>query len=164
MLTATSTPSQRLAELGLELPAAWTASGLYAPASVVDRLAFTSGQLPLVDGRVPITGLVGYRAGYGSGLVHPDEAAELARIAALNGIAALADAVGGIDRIERIVKITGYVAAADGFADHTVVLDGASALVRDVFGTETTHARAALGVATLPFGSPVEIELTAVVR
>ena len=134
-------PSQRLAALGLELPAAWTASGLYAPAAIVDHMAYTSAQLPLVDGRLSLTGRVGYRAGYGAALVHPDEAAELARLAALNGVAAIADAVGGIDSIERIVKITGYIAAADGFVDHTRVLDGASAFIRDVFGTATTHAR-----------------------
>jgi enamine deaminase RidA (YjgF/YER057c/UK114 family) len=115
---------------------------------------FTAGQLPFVDGKLPQTGLLGAD-------VEVDAAADLAATAALNALAAVADLLGGLDRVVRIVKVTGFVASAPGFTQQPAVINGASNLLVDVFGEHGRHARSAVGVAALPLGSPVEVELIA---
>lgn len=145
-------PSQRLAELGIELPPVPTPLASYVPAVVTGAHAQTSGQLPLIDGALPVTGHVGAD-------VDPDKATELARIACLNAIAAAASVAGGIDGIARIVKLTGFVASDPSFTGQPAVLNGASHLLGEVFGDAGVHARSAVGVAALPLGAPVEIEL-----
>ena len=142
----------RLAELGLELPAVAAPAGAYVPAVVTGNLVFTAGQLPFVDGALPATGKVG-------AAVTAEEAAALARQAALNALAAAADAIGSLDRVTRVVKVTGFVASDPAFSGQPGVLNGASELLGEVFGEAGRHARSAVGVAVLPLDSPVELEL-----
>jgi enamine deaminase RidA (YjgF/YER057c/UK114 family) len=131
-------------------------AGSYVPAVREGDLVWTAGQLPLVDGALAGTGLVGAD-------LTADDAAALARICALNALAAAASAAGGIDHIRRIVKVVGFVASARGFTGQPVVVNGASDLFGAVFGESGRHARSAVGVAALPLGAPVEIELVAAV-
>lgn len=145
----------RLAELGLELPAVATPAGAYVPAVVNGALVFTAGQLPFVDAVLPATGKVGA----GEGLVDPVVAQDLARVCALNALAAVADVLGSLDRVTQIVKLTGFVASAPGFSAQPGVINGASELLGDVFGEMGRHARSAVGVAELPLDAPVEVEL-----
>lgn len=156
--TASPTPSQRLAELGLELPPVATPVAAYIPAIRVGDLVHSSGQLPVVRGELLASGKVGA----GDGLVAPDEAAGLARVAALNALAAVADAAGGIDNVVQIVKVVGFVASDPAFSGQPLVINGASELFGEVFGT--AHARSAVGVAVLPLDAPVEVEVVALVR
>jgi enamine deaminase RidA (YjgF/YER057c/UK114 family) len=118
---------------------------------------WTSGQLPFVDGVLVATGKVGAE-------VEPEAAADLARICALNAIAAIKAEIGDLDAIERIVKVVGFVASAPGFTAQPAVINGASGLLGDVFGDAGKHARSAVGVAVLPMDAPVEVEVVAQVR
>lgn len=154
------TASARLARLGLALPEVATPVGTYTPARLVGDLVYTSGQLPLVDGELVATGVVGER----SGDVDPQRAAECAQAAVMNALAAVAAAADGLDSVLGIVKMTGFVASAPGFTAQPAVLNGASAILADVFGEAGRHARSAVGVAALPLGAPVEIELIAQLR
>lgn len=144
--------SEKLAELGFELPKIAAPVAAYVPAVVTGNLVFVSGQLPFVDGELPRTGYVG-------GDVTSDEAKDLARICALNALAAVDAAVGSLDRVVRVVKLGGFVASASGFTGQPAVINGASELLGEVFGEAGQHARAAVGVAELPLGSPVELDL-----
>ncbi|PPH17257.1 LysR family transcriptional regulator [Rathayibacter sp. AY1C4] len=144
--------AERLAELGVELPAVAVPAGAYVPAVVHGGLVYTAGQIPFVDGSLPLVGKVGAE-------VSPEQAKELARTCALNALAAVADAIGSLDRVTRIVKLTGFVASASGFTGQPGVINGASELLGDVFGEPGRHARSAVGVAELPLGAPVEVEL-----
>src|ERR1700728_2146685 len=150
-------PSERLAELGLTLPPVATPQAAYVPAVRTGAYVYVSGQVPVVDGKLPATGKVGAE-------VSPADAAGLARICVLNAIAAAAAAAGGLDRIRRIVKVVGFVASAPGFNGQPLVVNGASELLLAVFGEEGRHARSAVGVAELPLDAPVEVELIAEVR
>jgi enamine deaminase RidA (YjgF/YER057c/UK114 family) len=142
---------ERLAELGLDLPAAVPPLAAYVPAVRTGDLVYTSGQLPMVDGALAATGKVG-------GGISPDAAKGLARLCALNGLAAV-DALVGLDSVVRVVKVVGFVASAPGFTGQPGVVNGASELLGDVFGAAGQHARSAVGVAELPLGAPVEVEL-----
>ncbi|GGZ25458.1 LysR family transcriptional regulator [Streptomyces nitrosporeus] len=113
---------------------------------------YTSGQLPMVDGRLAVTGKVGAE-------VTPDEARELAGTCALNALAAVKSAVGDLDRIARVVKVVGFVASAADFTGQPGVVNGASELLGAVLGDKGVHARSAVGVAVLPLDAPVEIEI-----
>jgi enamine deaminase RidA (YjgF/YER057c/UK114 family) len=146
-----ATPGERLRELGLTLPSVATPAGAYVPARRAGSLVFTAGQLPLVDGALPATGKVGAE-------VSPDDAYELARVCALNGLAAV-DGLVGLDAVAGVVKVVGFVASAPGFTGQPGVINGASELLGAVFGEAGRHARSAVGVAELPMGSPVEVEL-----
>ncbi|WP_300079160.1 RidA family protein [Propioniciclava sp.] len=147
------TASGRLAELGIELPPVAKPVAAYVPAVEAGGLVVTSGQLPSIAGRLVAVGRVGAE-------VSPEDAAAAARTAVLNALAAASDVVGGIDRIGRIVKVVVYVASAPDFTGQPLVANGASELLGDVFGDAGAHARSAVGVAALPLGAPVEIELT----
>lgn len=153
-------PSERLRHQGIVLPAPATPVGAYVPALAVGQSLRTSGQLPVVGGELAAVGLVGE----GPDDVSPARAADCARIAALNALAALADAAGGIDAIGRITRVVAYVASAPGFTAQPGVANGASALMAEVFGEEGLHVRSAVGVASLPLGAPVEIEVEALLR
>jgi enamine deaminase RidA (YjgF/YER057c/UK114 family) len=142
---------ERLAELGIELPTVVAPLGSYVPAVRSGDLVYTSGQLPMVDGELAATGKVG--AG-----ISPDAAKGLARLCALNALAAAADLV-GLENIVRVVKVVGFVASAPGFTGQPGVLNGASELFGEVFGDAGRHVRSAVGVAELPLGAPVEVEL-----
>jgi enamine deaminase RidA (YjgF/YER057c/UK114 family) len=149
-------PVERLRELGLTLPAVATPAGAYVPARRAGSLVFTAGQLPLVDGALPATGKVGAE-------VEPEEARDLARLCALNALAAIEDLV-GLEAVSAVVKVVGFVASAPGFTGQPGVLNGASELLGSVFDDAGRHARSAVGVAELPLGSPVEVELVVELR
>jgi enamine deaminase RidA (YjgF/YER057c/UK114 family) len=149
-------PFARLAELGLELPALAAPVADYVPAVRVGDLVFTSGQLPFVDGRLPASGLVS--ADGADGTVSAGTARELAARCALNALAAVHGLV-GLTTVRRVVKVVGFVGSAPGFTGQPGVVDGASELLGSVFGAAGRHARSAVGVAALPLGAPVEVEL-----
>lgn len=151
--------SARLAATGLTLPELASPVGSYVPALRYGDLVTTSGQLPFVDGALQATGIVGADGG-----VAPELAAECARTAVLNAIAAAATAAGGIDAITQVVKVTGFIASAPDFGGQPAVMNAASDLLAEIFGEAGRHARSAVGVAALPLGAPVEIELTVAVR
>lgn len=144
--------SERLQELGLELPPVPVPVANYIPVQRVGDLIFTSGQTPTRDGRLLIAGKLGKD-------VSIEQGQEAARLALLNCLAAVAAHLGSLDEVASVVKLTGYVASAEGFGDQPVVVNGASVLLEQVLGDAGKHARAALGVAELPGGAPVEIEL-----
>ena len=141
----------RLAELGLELPPVVPPVAAYVPAVRSGDLVFTSGQLPVVGGRMDVTGKVG-------ALVTPEQAKDLARTCALNALAAV-DALVGLDAVDQVVKVVGFVASAPDFTGQPAVVNGASELLGEVFGDAGRHARSAVGVASLPLDAPVEVEL-----
>ncbi len=147
------TPSERLAELNLTLPAVAAPVGSYVPAIRSGRLVFTSGQLPFRGGKVVYTGKVPKD-------VSVEDAADGAAIAVLNGVAAVAQAVGGLDAINRVVRVSVFVNSSPGFTDQPKVANGASDLLVKVFGDAGRHARSAVGVAELPLNAAVEVELT----
>ena len=150
----TGTPEERLAELGLTLPAVAAPLAAYVPAVRTGTHVYTAGQLPLVDGKLLATGKVGEG-------VSAEEASRLARTCALNALAAVASVAGGLSAITRIVKVTGFVASAPNFTGQPQVVNGASDLLTEVFSEAGKHARSAVGVAVLPMDAPVEIELIA---
>lgn len=142
----------KLAELGLRLPEVAAPLAVYRPAVLSGRYVHTSGQVPLVDGALPLTGKVGAE-------VTAEEAKELARTCALNALAAVKSVAGDLDRVARVVKVTGFVASAVDFTGQPGVLNGASELLVDVLGDRGVHARSAVGVAVLPLDAPVEVEI-----
>lgn len=148
--------SQRLADLGIDLPAVAAPVAAYIPAKVHGDLVYTSGQLPFVAGTLPATGKVGD----GRGLVPATDAVEYARLCALNAIAAAAAAVGDVDRLTGVLRVGGFVASVPEFTGQPGVINGASEFLGQVFGDAGTHARAAVGVPVLPLDSPVEVEVT----
>ena len=145
-----TTPSAELAALGLELPPVAAPVAAYIPATRVGDQIWTSGQLPSRDGKVLETGIVGRD-------LSPEVAAEMARVAALNALAAAADVAGGLDNIRRVVKVVVYVASDPAFVAQPQVANGASTLLSKVFGS--AHIRSAVGVAALPLNAPVEVEI-----
>jgi enamine deaminase RidA (YjgF/YER057c/UK114 family) len=152
-----SGPADRLAALGLTLPPVTAPVAAYVPAVRTGSYIYVSGQLPMTDGKLPATGKVG-------GDVSVEDAAAMARTCALNALAAAASVAGGLEGIRRIVKVVGFVASAPGFSSQAQVINGASEFLIEVFGEDGRHARSAIGVAELPLGTPVEVELIAEVR
>ncbi len=149
------TVSQRLADLGIELPSVVPPVAAYVPAKAHGDLVYTAGQLPIVAGALLATGKVGE----GDGLVAASDAKDYARQCALNAIAAAAHAAGGIDRLTGVLKVTGFVASVPEFTGQPGVVNGASELLGEVFGDAGRHARSAVGVPVLPLDSPVEVEV-----
>jgi enamine deaminase RidA (YjgF/YER057c/UK114 family) len=147
-----TTPSENLRRLGLVLPDPPRALGLYAPAVVAGPLVLTSGALPTEDGQLPAAGKVPQD-------VSVDRAAACARQAALNALAAAADAAGGLDRIARVLRLNVFVNSSAGFTAQPQVADGASRLLVEVFGESARPTRCALGAAELPLDAPVELDL-----
>lgn len=145
------TASARLGELGITLPEVARPLASYVPAVRTGNLVFTAGQLPMQAGKLAGTGKVGVQ-------VSPEQANALARICALNALAAINSLV-GIDAVTRVVKLVGFVASAPGFHGQPGVVNGASELLCEVFGDNGAHARSAVGVSELPLDAPVEIEL-----
>jgi enamine deaminase RidA (YjgF/YER057c/UK114 family) len=143
--------SARLAELGIELPAVVPPAGVYVPAVRTGNLVYTAGQVPTQSGKLPQTGKVG-------GEVSPEDGKALARVCALNALAAV-KSLFDIDAVTRVVKVVGFVASAPGFHGQPGVVNGASELFGEVFGDAGAHARSAVGVAELPLDAPVEVEL-----
>ena len=146
-----ATPGERLRELGLTLPAVAVPAGAYVPARRSGSLVFTAGQVPFVDGALAATGKVGAE-------ITPEQGYDLARTCTLNALAAVDELV-GLDAVTGVVKVVGFVASAPGFTGQPGVVNGASELLGAVFGEAGRHARSAVGVAELPLGAPVEVEL-----
>src|SRR5579875_175948 len=147
-----ATPSERLRALGVDLPEPPGAVAAYIPARREGQLVFTSGQLPLVNGSVPRPGKLGADLGV-------EEGQEAARRSALNAIAVAAQAVGGVDNLDGVVKVVGFVQSAPTFYEQPKVVNGASELFESVFGDAGRHARSAVGVSALPLNAPVEVEV-----
>ena len=142
----------RVRELGIRIPTLPPPVAIYVPAVRTGDLVFASGQTPTVDGVLQVQGKLG-------GEVSIEQGQQAARLAALNCVAEVRGLLGSLDRVARIVRLTGFVASATGFAQQPAVVNGASQLIEEVFGEAGRHARSAIGVAELPGGAPVEIEL-----
>ena len=151
------TAEQRVRELGIRLPEPPPPVASYVPTVRVGDLVFVSGQVPFRDGSLPRTGAVG-------AAVSEVEAVEEARACAVNVLAQLRAVTGSLDDVERMVKLTVFVASAPGFGAQPMVANGASDLMVDIFGEAGRHARAAVGVSELPLGAPVEVEAIALMR
>ncbi|HUW79180.1 MAG TPA: RidA family protein [Candidatus Nanopelagicaceae bacterium] len=147
---------ERLAAAGLTLPEVVAPLAAYVPAVQTGNLIFSSGQLPMVNGSLAATGKVGAD-------VSPDQARELAQICALNALAAIG-MLCNLDDVIQVVKVVGFVASAPGFTGQPAVVNGASELFGMLFGDAGKHARSAVGVAELPLGSPVEVEVIVALR
>lgn len=148
-----STPSQRMAELGVTLPPVAKPVASYLPAIRVGTQIWTAGQLPVIaGGGLSAVGLVGRD-------LRPDQGAEAARVAALNALAAAAQVAGGVDAITRVLRVMVYVASGHAFAAQPEVANGASELFESIFGEAGRHVRSAVGAANLPLNAPVEVEL-----
>ncbi|BAX94779.1 RidA family protein [Mycobacterium shigaense] len=145
------TASERLAQLGVQLPDVVPPLASYLPAQRTGNLVYTAGQLPMQSGKLAGTGKVGAE-------VSPEDGKALARLCALNALAAVHSLV-GIDSVTQVVKVVGFVASAPGFTGQPGVINGASDLLAEVFGDAGSHARSAVGVAELPLDAPVEVEL-----
>jgi enamine deaminase RidA (YjgF/YER057c/UK114 family) len=154
---ADDTVRARLAELGLTLHGPHPPHDPLDAVVVHDGVARTSGQLPRIEGTLTCLGRLG-------DTVTVDEGREAAAVCALNALAVLEAALGSLDRIERVLTVTGYVASAPDFHEQPRVVDGASQVLADVFGDAGRHSRSAIGVAALPRGGAVEIEVTVAVR
>ena len=143
----------RLRDLGIELPPATSPVASYVPVVVAGGMAFVSGQIPLVDGKMLHPGHVGSE-------VTLEQGQEAARRCAIQALAALLAELGSLDRVRKVVKVEVFVASAEGFTDQPKVANGASDFLGDVFGDAGKHARAAVGVAELPLGASVEVAMT----
>ena len=156
MVLPSYSPLDRLAELSIELPSVAPPAASYLPAVRSGSFVYTSGQLPLVDGKLTVRGKVGAD-------VTPDVGARQARICALNALAAV-HALVGLPAVARVVKVVGFVASVPDFTGQPAVVNGASELLHEVFGDLGAHARSAVGVAALPMDAPVEVELVVEIR
>jgi enamine deaminase RidA (YjgF/YER057c/UK114 family) len=148
------TPEERLEQLGVTLPAPTAPVAAYVPCVRTGNLVYVSGQVPLVDGKPSHLGRLGAEVGL-------EEGAAAARTCAVNLLAALKAELGELSRVRRVVKVTVFVASEPGFTDQPKVANGASELLGEVFGEAGRHARAAVGVAALPLGVPVEVDAIA---
>jgi enamine deaminase RidA (YjgF/YER057c/UK114 family) len=144
-------PSSRLSELGLVLPAPPTPLGAYVESSDAGNLLFLSGMLPVVDGKLAISGRLGEN-------LSVKEGQEAARIASLNALAVAKQHLGDLDRLRKLVKLTVLIATTDQFAEHATVADGASSLFVQIFGPAAGHVRLVYGVQSLPLGAPVIVD------
>lgn len=147
-----STPEERLAELGLEVPEVAKPVAAYLPAVRSGDHVFTSGQLPVHQGTLIHVGKVGAS-------VTPEQAKEAAQQCALNALAAVRSLVGELSAVKRVVKVTAFVASVPDFTGQPQVANGASELLGQVFGDAGVHVRSAVGVPVLPLDAPVEVEL-----
>jgi enamine deaminase RidA (YjgF/YER057c/UK114 family) len=157
MAINSTTAEERLAELGIHLPDAPTPFGAYVPAVQTGNLLFLSGMLATAGHQVTEVGVVGNELDVKSGQ-------EAAYRAALNALALTKKQLGSLDRVSRVVRLGVYIAATPEFTEHPKVADAASELFRDVLGEETMSSRLVIGVASLPLGSPVEVEVILEVR
>jgi enamine deaminase RidA (YjgF/YER057c/UK114 family) len=148
---STVNPHAKLAELGLSLPSVVPPVAAYVPAVQSGKHVYVSGQVPIADGQLLASGKVGDG-------VSPEQAKQLAQQCALNALAAI-DALVGLENVVKVVKVTGFVASAQGFTGQPAVINGASEFFGAVFGEAGRHARSAVGVAELPLGAPVEVEV-----
>lgn len=143
---------QRIEEAGYTLPAVGKPLAAYVPTMRDGDNVYTSGQLPLVEGKLAGTGKVGEA-------VSTEDAAGFARTCVLNALAAIKAEVGDLDKITQITKVVGFVSSASDFAEQHFVINGASEFLGEIFQDKGTHARSAVGVAMLPMNAPVEVEM-----
>jgi enamine deaminase RidA (YjgF/YER057c/UK114 family) len=148
---------RRLEALGLELPEAVAPLYSYVPVMIHRGVAYVSGQVPRINGEVHYPGKVGRD-------VTVDQAQELAEFCVLKGLSCLKAAIGSLDNVEQILKVTGYVQTAPGFYEPSKVLDAASELLENIFGEKGRHARSAIGAAELPSNTPIEIDFVIAVK
>lgn len=148
---------QRLKDLSLELPDATAPLYHYVPVTIHQGVAYISGQVPRINGEIPYPGKVGQG-------VTIEQAQELAEYCVLKGLSSLKQSIGSLDNVEQVLKVTGYIQTAPDFYDPSKVLDAASALLEKIFGEKGRHARTAVGVATLPSNTPVEIDFIIAVK
>ncbi len=146
------TAEQRIRDMGLEIPDVPAPVAAYIPGMVTGNLLFTSGQLPTVKGELMSAGHVGSE-------VTPEDAYQAARIAGLNCLGVIKAELGDLDRVTRVVKVTGFVSSAPDFTGQPQVVNGVSELLVELFGEKGKHARAAVGMANLPLGASVEVEM-----
>lgn len=142
----------KIAALGLAVPTPAKPVAAYVPTARTGNLVFTAGQIPVVDGQLKYKGKLGAE-------ISIEQGYDSARICALNCLGAIKAEIGDLDKVTRVVKVTGFVASAEGFIDAPKVINGASELLVAAFGEAGKHARAALGVAELPMGCPTEVEM-----
>ncbi len=146
------TVEQKLQSMGITIPETPKPVAAYIPALQVNDLIFTSGQIPIVKGELKFKGKLGAE-------ISKEQGYQAAKICALNALSAIKGVVVDLDRIEQVVKVVGFVASAEGFTEQPVVINGASEFLQEVLGEKGLHARSAVGVAELPLGVPVEVEL-----
>jgi enamine deaminase RidA (YjgF/YER057c/UK114 family) len=146
--------SARLSELGIELPPPPKAVAAYVPVRIAGTTAYVAGQVPMRDGALMHPGHLGAN-------VMVDEGQAAARQAALQALSAIRDALGGLSGLERIAQVTVYIASTADFVDHPTVANGASEVLVEVLGEPGKHARAAIGMSSLPLGASVEVQVTA---
>ena len=148
---------EKLKELGIELPETPKPVAAYVPAVLIDSYVYSAGQVPFIKGELKYKGKLGKD-------LTIEEGYEAAKICALNALAAIKSVIGSLDKIERIIKVTGYVQSADNFFDQPKVLNGASELLGKIFGENGKHARSAVGTNILPINAPVEVEIIAKIK
>lgn len=144
----------KLKSLGITLPTPPKPAGSYIPVVITNKIAFVSGQIPIQDGKVVFTGKV-------SKDISVEEAQKAARLCVINGLAQLKAELGSLDKISKIIKVSGFVNSLPEFTDQPKVINGASDLLYEIFGEKGRHARIAVGVASLPLNSAVEVDLVA---
>ena len=147
----------RLKEMGINLPGVPKPVAAYVPAVLVDKYVYTSGQLPFAGGELKFKGKLGKDLTESNGY-------EAAKICAINCLSAVRELAGSLDKVERIVKVTGFVNSAPGFTNQPGVINGASELLGEIFGEAGRHARAAVGVGELPLGAAVEVEMVVKIK
>ncbi|MFZ5642448.1 MAG: RidA family protein [Bacillota bacterium] len=148
---------EKLKEMGIALPVVPKPVAAYVPAVMTDKLVYTSGQIPFVEGELKYKGKVG-------GELTDKEGYEAARICAINCLSAVKSLAGSLDNIEKIVKVTGFVSSAPGFNGQPGVINGASELLGEIFGEAGKHARSAVGVSELPLNAAVEVEMIVLLK
>ena len=148
---------QKLSSFGLTLPQTPKPVAAYIPALQINDLVFTSGQLPMVNGQLRFKGKLGKE-------ITKEQGYEAAKICALNALSAIKGVIGDLDRIEQVVKVVGFVASAEGFTEQPAVVNGVSEFLKELLGENGAHARSAVGVAELPLGAAVEIEMIVKVK
>lgn len=151
------TPEEKLLALDIQIPPPPEPVAAYVPGVRVGNMVYTSGQLPVAGGEIRYQGKLGKELGM-------EEGYAAARLCILNCLGVVRELAGSLNRVERIVKVTGFVAGVEGFTQQSAVVNGASELLGEIFGPAGRHARSAVGVADLPLGVPVEIELVAQIR
>ena len=151
------TYEEKLKSLGLTLPLTPKPVAAYIPAIQAENMVYTSGQLPVVAGELKFKGKLGKE-------ISKEQGYEAAKICALNALSAIKSVIGELDRIEQIVKVVGFVGSAEGFTDQPAVINGASEFLKELFGDKGSHARSAVGMAELPLGAAVELEMIVKVK
>ena len=148
---------EKIAQLGFSIPAAPKTLASYIPAIRTDDLVFTAGQLPMKDGRLAYKGKLGKE-------LTEEDGKKAAQVCALNCLSVIKGEIGNLDNISNVIKLTVFVSSAEGFINHPQVANGASDLIKEIFGENGKHVRSAVGVAELPLGAPVEIEMIVKVK